>query len=105
MKPIVLTKTGTGTSNIAVLDHFQSPFNVGLGVNISATATYDVQHTFDDVLDSNVTPVWFTHPTMAALTANGDGNYAFPVRGIRINVTASTGTVTATIIQAGMPGR
>jgi len=35
-------------------------------------------------------------------TTNQDGNYAFPVRAIRLNVTAWTsGTATLTVIQAG----
>jgi hypothetical protein len=104
MRPMVLTKTGTGASNIGVLDHYRSPFNVGVGVVVSGTATYTLQHTFDDILAEGVTPVWFDHVDLDGLSANADGNYAFPVRAVRINVTAGSGTVTATVIQAGMPG-
>lgn len=105
MRPIVISKTGTGTSGVAVVDHFQSPFNIGFGVVASGTVTYTVQHTFDDVLDATVTPTWFNHPTAVSQTASADGNYAFPVRGIRLSIASGSGTATATIIQAGMPGR
>lgn len=105
MRPIVIAKTGTGESPIAALDHYQSPFNVGLGAVVTGTATYTVQHTFDDVFDAAVTPTWFNHPTMVGQTASADGNYAFPVRGLRVNIASGAGTVTLTAIQAGMPGK
>lgn len=108
MRPIVLLQTDTGTSSMAVLDHYQDPFNVGLGCVITGTPTYTIQHTFDDVLAEGVTPTWFSHPDLTAQTANADGNYAFPVRAVRVNVTAvgaSTDAVTVTVLQAGMPGR
>ena len=48
------------------------------------------------------TATWFSHATVVAATANADGNYAFPVRGIRVNLTAGTGSVVATLLQAGI---
>lgn len=105
MRPIVLAKTATGSSSIAVMDHYQSPFNVGIGVVVSGTVNFTIQHTFDDVLDASVTPTWFSHPTLVSLAANADGNYAFPIRGIKVLVNSGTGTATATVIQAGMPGQ
>ena len=104
MRSIVISKTGTGSSSIAPLDTYRNPFNIGMGIVVSGTVNYTIQHTFDDVFDSAVTPVWFSHPTLASLTANADGNYAFPVRAIKILVNSGSGTATATIIQAGMPG-
>ena len=105
MRSIAISKTGTGQSSVAPLDPYQNPFQIGIGVATSGTVTATVQHTFDDVFDSSVTPTWFNHPTLVSLTANADGNYAFPIRAIRLDVTAGTGTATATIIQAGMPGK
>lgn len=105
MRPIVLTTTGVSTSSVAPMDTYQTPFNVGFGVTITAPATFTVQHTFDDIFDSSVTPVWFSHPSVAGLSANADGNYAFPVRAIRLNQSAGAGSAKLTIIQAGMPGR
>lgn len=104
MRAIIVAKTGTGSSSIVPLDTYRNPFNVGIGVVVSGTVNYTIQHTFDDVQNASVTPVWFSHPSLAALAANADGNYAFPVRAIKILVNSGTGTATATIIQAGMPG-
>lgn len=106
MRPLTLTRSGTpGTSSIAILDHYRTPFNVGVGVVITGTVTATLQHTFDDVLTNPATATWFDHVDLKDLIASADGNYAFPVRGVRINMTAGTGTVTATLVQAGMPGQ
>ena len=61
MRPQVISKTGTGTSAWIPMDYKQNPFNVGIGVVVSGTVTYTVQHTFDDIFDPNVTPTAFDH--------------------------------------------
>jgi hypothetical protein len=91
------------TSNPVVIDHLAENFAVGFAVTIGGgTLTYDVEHTFDDIFDPAVTPVWFDHSSVVAkVNVNADGNYAFPVRAIRLNVTAWTsGTATLTVIQS-----
>lgn len=104
MRPITQSQTGVGSTAAVPMDHYISPFNVGFGVVVTGTVTYTVQHTFSDVFNSAVTPVWFNHPVIAAQTTNQDGNYAFPVTAIRLNVTAGAGTATITLVQAGMTG-
>ncbi len=100
MRPVKVTQSGVGTSAIIPLDYTQAPFNVGIGTVLSSgSATWSVQHTFDDVQDSTVTPVWFNNSGINAVTANTDGNYAFPIRAIRLNVTLGTGTVYMIAIQ------
>lgn len=99
MRPQNFSLTGTGTSAWIPLDYKQSPFNVGFGVVVNGTITYDIEHTFDDVFDSSVTPTAFKHASLTAQTTNKDGNYAFPIRAIRINNTAGTGSTTVTLLQ------
>lgn len=104
MRPVRVVVTGIDVSAPIPIDQYLNPTNIGLGVVISATATYTVEHTFDDVWDENFNPAtatWFPHPTLAALSANADGNLAFPPTAVRLNVAASTGTVTLNLIQAG----
>lgn len=100
MRPVIIKQVGVGTSTLAVMDVKQAPFNVGLGAVITNSPTYNIEHTFDNVQDSTITPTWFQLWT--GLVANKDTNYSAPVRAIRINVTAvaGSGTVTATIIQS-----
>lgn len=104
MRPVRVTVTGVDVSAPIPIDQYLNPTNIGLGVVISATATYTVEHTFDDVWDENFNPAtatWFPHPTLDGLTANADGNLAFPPTAVRLNVSASTGDVTLNLIQAG----
>lgn len=77
-----------------------SPFNVGFGVIVSGTVDYTVQHTFDDPATGFST--WFSHPTIAAQSTNKDGNYAFPVTGIKVLVNSGTGSATLKLLQAGI---
>ena len=108
MRPITLTVESQAISAPIPMDHYQSSFSASLGVVLSggAVLTYSVQHTLDDIFDSTVTPVWFDNTTLTAKTTSSDGNYLFPVRAVRLNVTAYTsGSATLTVIQAGMPGR
>jgi archaellum component FlaF (FlaF/FlaG flagellin family) len=104
MRPVKVSKTGAGSSSVVPLDHYLNPFNVGFGVVVSGTVNYTIQHTFDDVFNAAVTPVWFNHPTIASLAVNADGNYAFPVRAIKVLVNSGAGTATLTAIQAGSAG-
>jgi hypothetical protein len=100
MKTQTVSKTGTGSSSAIVMDTNVSPFNVGFGVVATGTVTYSIQHTFDN--PSIGFSTWYTHPTIAAKSDNQDGNYAFPVTGIKVLVTAGTGTATLNLLQAGI---
>jgi hypothetical protein len=103
MRQQIATQTGTGSTNALVMDTYISPFNVGFGVVVSSTVDYTVEHTFDNVL-TNTSPTWFAHPTIDGLAVNADGNYAFPVAGIRLTINSGGGTATLTVIQAGLVG-
>ncbi len=100
MKLQTVSKTGTGSSSALVMNTNISPFNVGFGVIVSGTVDYTVQHTFDDPATGFST--WFSHPTIAAQSTNKDGNYAFPVTGIKVLVNSGTGTATLKLLQAGI---
>ena len=100
MKLQTVSKTGVGSSSALVMNTNISPFNVGFGVIATGTVTYTIQHTFDDPAVGF--SVWYPHPTIAAKTDNQDGNYAFPVTGIKVLVTAGTGSATLNLVQAGI---
>lgn len=100
MKVQTVSKTGTGSSSALVMNTNISPFNVGFGVTVTGTVNYTVQHTFDDPAVGFTT--WFSHPTIASQSANADGNYAFPVTGIKVLVNSGGGTATMNLIQAGI---
>ena len=100
MRPQTVSVGSVAASAPMIMDRKQNPFNVGFGVDVSGgTLTYTVEHTFSDIL-AGVTAVWFPHSPIAAQTTNKDGNYAFPVTAIRLNVTAFTsGPAVMTVLQ------
>ena len=100
MKVQTVSQTGTGSSTPIVMNTNVSPFNVGFGVVVADTVDYTVQHTFDDPAIGFTT--WFDHPTVFELAVNSDGNYAFPVTGIKILVNSGGGTATMNLLQAGI---
>jgi hypothetical protein len=100
MKVQIVSKTGTGSSSALVMNTNQTPFNVGFGVVVTGTVNYSVQHTFDDPAVGFTT--WFSHPTVASQAANADGNYAFPVTGIKVLVNSGDGKATMNLVQAGI---
>jgi len=126
MRQIVVTETGTGSSNAIPLDTYISPFQVSIGVAMDATSEVVIQHTFDNVLDASVTPTWY--PTASSVSDDSyllqedgyqllqedgsallTGDYAFsttimfPVSAVRLNTLSNGGTVTMTVLQAGRP--
>ena len=71
-----------------IVDVNQNPVNIGFGCSIvTAGSTYTVQHTFDDVFASDYDPTtgtWFDHATVAAETTAQYGDYAIPIRALRL---------------------
>ena len=100
MKVQTVSKTGVGSSDSLVINTNISPCNIGFGVIVTGTVNYTVQHTFDDPASGFST--WLSHPTVASLAANADGNYAFPVTGVKVLVNSGAGTATLKLIQAGI---
>jgi hypothetical protein len=100
---------GSAYSAILYPDLFLNPFNIGIGAQtVTGTATYSVQHTFDDIdnndISSLVAAKWADNTGISGKTASDNlvsGNYAYPVSGIRIMLTSGTGTVKCWLRQAG----
>ena len=101
MKVQTVTRTNAGTTNAIVVNTNTNPCNIGFGVIIdSGSPTYTVQHTFDDPATGFNT--WFPHPTIQDQSANKDGNYAFPITGVRLAIVSGSGVATLKLVQAGI---
>lgn len=114
--PTVITQSGTGASSIWFPDWMQNPFNIGIQcVATGGTLQFSVQHTLDNIEVTQIGPfsananattaanaTWIDNPGITAATATINGNYAFPVRAIRVSIQSSTATsvVVTTFIQA-----
>src|SRR5581483_7109148 len=100
MRPVYLTVVGStggpnsdGNSAVVPLDYVQAPFNAQIAtILVSGSATWSVQYTYDDI--QNVTPsTWFTLSGINGVTASTDASILAPVIGVRLHVTAGSGTV------------
>lgn len=91
----ITTHTGTA-DGLVVVDWQQSPFGLSYAVEVpgAVTTSYTIQYTLDDVDDPLVT--WLPDPTNAsAQTGTVGGSYTFPIRGLRVNVSALSGGTAA----------
>lgn len=91
MRPLTISRTGVGAVSV-LLDHQTAPFSVGVGVVVTGTVTYNIEHSYDG---SN----WFAPAADSGKTASHDKGFVTPILAVRLNVTAGTGTVTASILQ------
>ena len=99
-----ITVTGVGRSGVCAVDDFQAPFNVGIGAKLTGTATFNIEYSFDDPMAAGYTAAaatWYIASGFSGLTASTGGSFTVPCKAISINITANTGAVTATIVQAG----
>ena len=126
MRQTVVTETGTGPSDAIPLDTYISPFQVSVGLAMDSGSEVVIEHTFDNVLDSSVTPTWYsTYSTTSdegfllqedgfailqedsSYLLTGDYNASttvmFPVSALRLNTIINGGTVRMTVLQAGRP--
>jgi hypothetical protein len=105
MKLTTITQSGTGRSNICAVDDFQAPFNIGIGAKlVSGSATFNIEYSFDDPMVAGYTPsgaTWYVATGFSGASTTVGGSFTIPCKAISINITANTGTVTATVIQAG----
>ena len=86
-----------------MVDENMIPMNIGFGCVVNGTVNYTIEHTFDDLRDSTITPTWFPHPFIAAQTTSKDGNYTIPITAYRINIASGSGSVTMTSLQGMHP--
>lgn len=99
-----ITQTNIGRSTIRVVDDFQFNFNIGIGTKVTTAATYNIEYSLDDPNAAGYTvagATWYVATGFSALTASTGGALTVPCRAICINITSSTGVVTANIVQAG----
>lgn len=92
--------TTASSSPTVVLDHY-SASGIALGVIVAGTATYTVQHTFQDTSAQvwkdgyswdAVDGTWINHDSsdLVSATATADGNYAFIPEACRVTIASWT---------------
>lgn len=113
---VTVGTNGVASSPWKLMDYYQTPANMSIGVLVSGTVNYSVEYTYDDVQAPNgigsalgnypPVPTLFSHASLVAKTANFDGVINDPIRAWRLTLNSQTnpGYATATGIQAGMGG-
>ncbi len=94
----------SGVTNMFIPSSYVPDFNVGVGIYVTGSLAYTLQHTFDDVFNTSYGSLrWFNNDDSALVnaTTSQDSNYAFGVGGMRVSVTGvSGGGLTAIFRQA-----
>lgn len=83
------TVSSQTTSPWIPLDDNQAAFSATVAVAVSGTLTYTVEFTLDNVQDPAVTPVAFSAGLVGETTSKST-YLKYPVKAIRLNVTAFT---------------
>lgn len=103
---IIPASSTTGAVSAPVVhDLMLCPFNVSIGVIVTGTINYTVQHTFDDIINIGAAAcVWFNHDdaVLVAASANANSNYAYPVTGSQVIWNSGTGSLRAVFTQSGL---
>ena len=99
MRQKSITVNGVGTSPWIPMDYKQSPFSLGMSVTVNGPITYTIEHTFDDIYNSNITPTVFKHPVLQSQAVSENGVYDFPIRAFRLKNTSGVGSTTVTFLQ------
>lgn len=103
MRASVVSTSGVSISAVLPVNLNVTPINIGLAIVVTGSATYNVEHTYDDPYSATAPVTWFTCPNLAAAqTTTKDTFYSTPIRALRINQTAGAGSTATTVIQAGL---
>lgn len=99
------SQTGVGPSAPLPLVPVGKKWETGLYATVTGTATYTIEVTPDPLLDSGSAPAaarWFALSAASGLTANAALALPFPAKGVRVNVSAGTGTVALSAVPASL---
>ncbi len=91
VKTKFVAQTGVGASAAIGIED-TNDLRISYVVIVAGTVTYSVQHSLDGL-------AYFDNNDNTAQTTSQDGNYIFPVRDVRVNVTAGSGTATLHVRQ------
>lgn len=98
MKHVTAPLGAVATGEIVPADWKRQQFSASIAVVTTGTNTFKVQHTYDDIMNTTITPTWFDKA--AAASINAEFAYSMPVRAWRLNMTAWTsGSAVMTVVQ------
>jgi hypothetical protein len=110
--PIYQQFNGTATGTAVILDWAVVPFNASFALELqNGTGQFGVQYTLDDPnaaidgLTTSTTVTWYSDANAGPSNANSTtGNYLFPVRALRVQVSSASNTGTFSMQFAVLQG-
>ena len=104
MNRIVFTYNAANSGAIIPLNFNNVSVGIGFACVVSGTVNYTVNHTYDDIYNSAITPTWWPdgQSSLVGATTSQEGNFVLPVSAMQIVINSGTGSVTTTILQQGI---
>jgi len=108
---ISIGTTTTGSTRWGRCNTNLTPFAVNVSTQLSGSVTYQGESTCDDFWSApsgptlNVTSTINVATPIASGSAAGVTALTNPITGVRLTITAGTGTLTAQVVQAGITNR
>lgn len=100
------TVSGTTiTGGTPMMINFNTPcVGIGFSCAVTGTVNYTVYHTFSDLNDSSITPVWFAHgvSNMVAATTTQESNFVLPITAMQVIINSGAGSVRVDTLQQGV---
>lgn len=99
--PSYQSYTTTGAKTPVVMDHLTCPFNATVAAYLvsGGTATFTVEYCLDDLNDASITARWIADANATSVSATKVLNYNNPVRAVRLNIAAISGTIEFKVLQ------
>jgi len=77
---------------------------IGLVAEVTGTVNYTLYHTYDDVFNSSITPVWLPHSVanMVGATSTQESNFVIPVSACQLILNSGSGSINFVLLQQGI---
>ena len=99
----IISLAEPGVSSPARLSKDENPVNLLIGIQVTGTATYDIEVCMDAGMASYntvpVTPFWYKLADRQGLTATSYTQLDMPITGVRLNMTAGSGSLVMNVNQ------
>lgn len=104
MRRITKVYAAANSGDPVLLNFNNSVVGIGFVTQVTGTVNYTVNHTYDDLYDANVSPVWLPHgvANMIAATSTQESNYLVPISGVQVVINSGGGSVRLVLLQQGI---
>lgn len=77
---------------------------IGLVAEVTGTVNYTLYHTYDDIYNGAITPVWLPHgvSNMVNATSTQESNFVIPVSACQLILNSGSGSINFVVLQQGI---